>query len=76
MTVPAYVVHATEGCARFQHPAFGSESTVRTVVETLAHDKSVLGVRPGHQSILLTLAPSANLEAICQTLERALPELG
>ena len=75
MSLPAYVVQAIEGRARLCHPVFGTEKGVQTAVETLAADTSVLGVAAGHNSILLTLAPTAKLEVICKMLEQALPEL-
>ena len=75
MPLPAYVVHAIEGRARLHHAVFGTEKGMQTTVETLAAHNSVKSVTAGHNSILLTLTPSAKLEVICKALEKALPEL-
>ena len=73
--MPSYLTHAMEGRARLRHPALAGIAGREKALAVLTGASGVLEARPGSGSILLILAPDANLESICRDLEAALPQL-
>lgn len=73
--MPSYLTHAMEGRARLRHPVLAATVALDKALAVLNGAEGVLEARPGSGSILLILAPDADLERICGTLEKALPEL-
>lgn len=71
----SYLVHAMEGRARLRHPILAGTAERETALTVLRGTEGVLEARPGSSSVLLLLAPDADLESICRKLENALPAL-
>ncbi|WP_298030405.1 hypothetical protein [uncultured Desulfovibrio sp.] len=73
--MPPYLTHVMEGRARLRHSALNGIAGREKALAVLTGASGVLEARPGSGSILLILAPDADLESICRDLESALPEL-
>ncbi|MGE9984991.1 hypothetical protein [Desulfovibrio sp. SGI.169] len=73
--MPSYLTHAMEGRARLRHPALAASAGRDRALAALSGAEGVLEARPGVGSILLILAPGADLGRICGILENALPAL-
>ena len=71
--MPAYLVHASRERARIRHQALAVPATQAQVFEFLKALPGVAGVKPGKNSFLLLLEPSADLDQICAELEGAFP---
>ena len=73
--MPTYLVHVMEGRARLRHAALRNPETCASALALLQEEKDVREVLPGKGSLVLLLAEKADLLAICQRLERKLPQL-
>lgn len=69
------ITHATRERARFRHPALASNAAKAQAMDILKKFDEVLGIKPGHSSLLLFLDQHADLQAICRSLEEALPQM-
>lgn len=73
--MPTYLVHVMEGRARLRHAALRDPATRGCAQAVLERENDVRAVQPGNGSLLLLLAENADVAAICQRLEAALPQL-
>ena len=73
--MPRYLKHASRERARFRHPALANGHVRASAMEVLQKQQGIAGIKPGPESLLIFLEPGADLPAICQELEKALPQL-
>lgn len=73
--MPAYLVHHSRERVRIRHQALSNPQAQARVFGFLREKTGIAGIRPGRNSLLLLLEPSANIALLCRELEAAFPFL-